>query len=566
MIVIKFKDFSKKKKAMIACGMVVILVTGVWIVINSTATGKDSADSNQLTVSAVLLEKRDLSKVVGTNGVVESENVSKITTSITSNVKELNIQPGDKVQEDDTLCVFDDETIKAEIKKLEETIATNKKAEQYQDGVNQRALTNAKEDQTRQIDNANSDVSEAQNDLDSANNKVTDSENSIKSLSKEIKAKKKNLKSLKKDLEKLKKELQELKTNATTENNGNAESITAKETEITDLQAKTDAAKAEIDTLETSYTQEESNLASLRENAKAADRTLGTAQESLESVEASASQAVQSQIDNINTSKFKTDDSDNETQLEKLKTNLASTVIKAPISGTITYLNIEKGSPASEGVIMKIEDTDALKISVKIKEYDILNIKEGMKATVTCDAIPDVTMQGTVSKIYLTPIAADGNGASSDNTSREYAAEIKLDEKNSDLLIGMNVKTKIVLEENKDVFAVPYEAVTANEANQNIVYAAMDDGKGTYTVKTIPVEKGIETDYYAAISSDELSEGMYIITTPDLVTEGSSVSIQIGDGTGDAINTVGTASDGAEEQTTIQTEETTENTEASGGF
>jgi HlyD family secretion protein len=566
MIVIKFKDFSKKKKAMIACGMVVILVTGVWIGINSTATGKDSADSNQLTVSAVLLEKRDLSKVVGTNGVVESENVSKITTSITSNVKELNIQPGDKVQEDDTLCVFDDETIKAEIKKLEETIATNKKAEQYQDGVNQRALTNAKEDQTRQIDNANSDVSEAQNDLDSANNKVTDSENSIKSLSKEIKAKKKNLKSLKKDLEKLKKELQELKTNATTENNGNAESITAKETEITDLQAKTDAAKAEIDTLETSYTQEESNLASLRENAKAADRTLGTAQESLESVEASASQAVQSQIDNINTSKFKTDDSDNETQLEKLKTNLASTVIKAPISGTITYLNIEKGSPASEGVIMKIEDTDALKISVKIKEYDILNIKEGMKATVTCDAIPDVTMQGTVSKIYLTPIAADGNGASSDNTSREYAAEIKLDEKNSDLLIGMNVKTKIVLEENKDVFAVPYEAVTANEANQNIVYAAMDDGKGTYTVKTIPVEKGIETDYYAAISSDELSEGMYIITTPDLVTEGSSVSIQIGDGTGDAINTVGTASDGAEEQTTIQTEETTENTEASGGF
>lgn len=532
----KLKSLSKKKKIIITCGIAIVIVAGVYIGINSKAKEKSTTDLSQMAISVTALEKKDLSKVVGANGVVESENVSKITTSITSNVKELNVQPGDKVQEGDTLCVFDDETIKAEIKKLEENIALNKKAEDYQAGVNQRALTNAQEDQARQVDSANTDVSQAQNDLDSANNKVSDYEDKIDELRDDIKEIKKTLKQLRSERNSF-------------YNAGDTANAEAKQAEV-------DKAQKKFEELEASYSATETELATARESAKAADRTLGTAQETLESTEASTAQTVQSQVDNINTSKFKTDDSDTETQLDKLKTNLANTVIEAPISGTITYLNIEKGSPAQEGVIMKIENTDALKISVKIKEYDILNIKEGMKVTVTCDALPDVTMQGQVSKIYLTPITTSGtDNASADNSTREYAAEIKLDEVNANLLIGMNVKTKIVLEENNDVFAVPYDAVTMNESGQSIVFTAVDDGSGKYTVKSIPVEKGIETDYYAAISSDELTEGMYIIATPALVTEGSSVTVQLSeDMSGATGGAAGTS------------ETTEENAETSGGF
>lgn len=534
----KLKNFSKKKKVILTCIGVLIIVAGVCIGLNSKAKETSSMDETQQAVNVTALEKRDLSKVVGANGVVESENVSKITTSITSNVKELNVQPGDKVQEGDTLCVFDDETIKAEIKKLEETIALNQKAENYQDGVNQRALANAQEDQSRETDNATTDVNQAQSDLDSANNKVSDCEDNLSNLRDEIKEIKKTLKQLRSERDSF-------------YSAGDTTNAEAKKVEV-------DKAQKEFEELESSYTTAETELATLRENAKAAERAVGTANEALESTRDSAEESVQTQIDNINTSKFKADDSDNETQLEKLKTNLANTVIKAPISGTITYLNIEKGSPAQEGVVMKIENTDALKISVKIKEYDILNIKEGMKVTVTCDAIPDVTMQGQVSKIYLTPISSSAtDSTSADSSTREYAAEIKLDEENANLLIGMNVKTKIILEENTDVFAVPYEAVTSNETGQNIIYVANDDGTGKYTVKSISVEKGIETDYYASISSDELTEGMYIITTPELVTEGSSVSVQLGE---DMNTTVG-----SETETTTETTEENAETDTSGG-
>lgn len=532
----KFKNLSRKKKVILTCGIVAVVIAGVYIGINSKAKGKGATSVSELPVSVTALAKRDLSKVVGANGVVESENVSKITTSLTSNVKELNIQPGDKVQEGDVLCVFDDETIKAEIKKLEETIALSKKAEDYQEGVNQRALNNAQEDQTRQTDKATTDINQAQSDLDSANSKVSDSED--------------NLNSIKDDLKDVKKALKKLRDER------NALSSSGDKAGEADKQIDVDKKQKELEELEARYTQAETDLATAREGVKTSERAVQDSKENLDSVQSSTAQAVQGQVDNINTSKFKTDGSDNETQLEKLQTNLANTVIKAPISGTITYLNIEKGSPASEGVIMKIENTDALKISVKIKEYDILNIKEGMKVTVTCDAIPDVTMQGQVSKIYLTPITTSGtDSASADSATREYSAEIKLDEVNANLLIGMNVKTKIVLEENTDVFAVPYEAVTTNESGQSVVYTAVDDGTGKYTVKSIPVEKGIETDYYAAITSDELTEGMYIITTPELVTEGSSIKVQVSD------DTSGTT--GGDANTTGTTEE---NAETSGGF
>ncbi|MFA9375120.1 MAG: HlyD family secretion protein [Lachnotalea sp.] len=519
---------SKKKKIIVSCGIAIVIVIGISIVVNSKGNSEGNSNLAQQAVSVAVLEKRDLSKVVGANGVVVSEDVSKITTSITSNVKELNIQQGDKVQEGDILCVFDDETIKSEISKLEEIIKLSKEADQYQDGVNQRALTNAQEDENRQVDGATTGVSQAENDLDSANNKVSDGEDNIDSIRKKIKG-------IKKKLKKLRNERDELNAN------GDTDGATAKQTLI-------DTAQTEYESLETSYSTAESDLASLRENVKTAERAVESASEVLDSTQASTAQTVQSQVDNINTSKFKTDDSDNETQLEKLKTNLANTVIKAPISGTITYLNIEAGSPALDGVIMKIENTDALKISVKVKEYDILNIKEGMKTTISCDAIPDVTMQGEVSKIYMTPITTSASDStSSDSSTLEYAAEIKLDEATTDLLIGMNVKTKIVLEENKDVFAVPYEAITVNENYQNVVYVAIDDGSGKYTVKSIPVEKGIETDYYAAISSDELTEGMYIITTPEMVTEGSAVLVQLSEDAG-------------------TTQAPAENVEAPGGF
>ncbi|MBA4687010.1 MAG: HlyD family efflux transporter periplasmic adaptor subunit [Candidatus Galacturonibacter soehngenii] len=501
---IKLKQIHKKKK-IIYLGIVILVTAGIIIGWNQSAKGK-SGETTQIPISVESLTKKDLSKVIGVSGVVESENVSKITTSITSKVKELNIHPGDKVNEGDMLCVFDDETIKAEIKKLEESIAKNKKLDEYQAGMNQRALTNAKEEQSRQVDKANSNISQAQSDLDSASNHVSECEDKINSIRDEIKSTKKKIKKLKEKKKTLKSE-------------ENEEKIQKIESQIVEL-------KANLDSLEANYTEAESELASLRESEKSAQRVVDEAQENLESVEASTSQSVQEQVDNINTSKFKTNDNDSEAQLEKLKTNLASTVINAPISGTITYLNLEKGSPASEGVIMKIEDTDSLKISVRIKEYDILNIKEGMKAMVTCDAIPDTTMEGVVSKIYLTPIATDSNASSDSSNTREYAAEIKLNETYSNLLIGMNVKAKIVLEENKDVFAVPYESVTTNSNNEMIVYVAMDDKKGSYFVKAIPVEKGIETDYYAAISSKELEEGMFIITTPEMVSEKSTISIQ----------------------------------------
>ena len=50
---------------------------------------------------------------------------------------------------------------------------------------------------------------------------------------------------------------------------------------------------------------------------------------------------------------------------------------------------------------------------------------------------------------------------------------------------------------------------------------------GSYTVKKVAVKTGEEGDYYTEILSDELKEGDYIVSFPDSVNEGDTISIDL---------------------------------------
>lgn len=93
------------------------------------------------------------------------------------------------------------------------------------------------------------------------------------------------------------------------------------------------------------------------------------------------------------------------------------------------------------------------------------------------------------------------------------------------LLTGMSAKLNIISERRSGALTVTYDALTADENGNDVVYIAEKDDTGVYHARMIPVTIGLETDYEIEVISDELKDGMYVLTNTALVTDGAVVNI-----------------------------------------
>src|SRR6185436_732982 len=92
-------------------------------------------------------------------------------------------------------------------------------------------------------------------------------------------------------------------------------------------------------------------------------------------------------------------------QLRTAQEAMEDTHVRAPIAGTILELDAVRGtvisSPTLGGgtVILKMASLDTVQDSALVVETDIGKVRPGMPVTVTVDAFPIRTFEGTVLKI-----------------------------------------------------------------------------------------------------------------------------------------------------------------------
>lgn len=210
--------------------------------------------------------------------------------------------------------------------------------------------------------------------------------------------------------------------------------------------------------------------------------------------------------------------------LEILKGKLDDCVIKAPCDGTVTAVNAVEGSPAA-GTLFIIEDLDNLQMRATVKEYNVSTLKPDMKVTVTIPSLNNEEFDGVISKIAPTGVKA-ANGKSDGTASFEVEVLIH-GTKDKGVLIGMTAKCAAVTGSAENVFAVTYDAIVEDADGQSYVYTAdmIEGGNGTATARRINVETGFESDAEVEISSDELTEGMELISNAGDVTDGGMVII-----------------------------------------
>lgn len=96
--------------------------------------------------------------------------------------------------------------------------------------------------------------------------------------------------------------------------------------------------------------------------------------------------------------------------LEAAKVALTRTVIVAPFAGTVTRVNVRRGEFVTPGQpLITLGDLTTLRVeTTDLDEIDVARITMGQVATLTFDALPNVTLTGRI--IHIAPMAQTGTG------------------------------------------------------------------------------------------------------------------------------------------------------------
>ncbi len=120
-----------------------------------------------------------------------------------------------------------------------------------------------------------------------------------------------------------------------------------------------------------------------------------------------------------------------EAKLNSAKAGVASLLVLAPFDGTVADLSAKAGESVSQGSIAAtVSDfSNWLVRTTDLTELEVVNIQEGQPASVVLDAIPDVTLNGTVESISKTFAEKQGDVV--------YEVTLRLNDTHPDILWGM---------------------------------------------------------------------------------------------------------------------------------
>lgn len=205
-----------------------------------------------------------------------------------------------------------------------------------------------------------------------------------------------------------------------------------------------------------------------------------------------------------------------ESSLSKTESDLAETVITAPMDGVVVGEPKSAGTMAVQGnsnptVIMTIADMSRKQIIAKVDETDIGSVKVGQKATFTVDTYNGKTFNATVSRISQTDVTNSWNiNTSSTNTSTPtviyYYVILDVDDPDNLLLPAMTARVDIVTDEKENVLVVPISALKTDSSGSYVMVSAGKEQEKRY------VSTGIYSDEYVEIT-DGLTDGEQLVVT-----------------------------------------------------
>ncbi|HUY62871.1 MAG TPA: efflux RND transporter periplasmic adaptor subunit [Candidatus Paceibacterota bacterium] len=190
--------------------------------------------------------------------------------------------------------------------------------------------------------------------------------------------------------------------------------------------------------------------------------------------------------------------------------NLADYTVTAPFAGTIASVGVQKYDQASSGTTVATLVTSNQNVVLSVNEVDAASIKPGQKATLTFDALPNVTIAGTVATVNT--VGSVSSGVVS------YQGTVAFDTQNTSVLPGMSATANIITGDQTGL-VVPASAIKAGGGRSyvqvfNPPLAGSENASGA-TSPTLPQDVFITTgltDNTNTIVESGLSAGDQIVT------------------------------------------------------
>ena len=173
--------------------------------------------------------------------------------------------------------------------------------------------------------------------------------------------------------------------------------------------------------------------------------------------------------------------------------------IYAPFNGVAAEVAVEKGDSVSTGSIVLTLLTREKVAELSLNEVDAAKVQAGQKATLTFDAVPDLTVVGTVLEINTVGTVSQGVVS--------YAAKITFATDNAQIKPGMSVSADIIVQAKPDVLLIPNSAV---KEQNNASYVEVLPS-GSKVPQSQPITTGLANDTSTEVTGG-LKEGDLVVT------------------------------------------------------
>jgi HlyD family secretion protein len=189
--------------------------------------------------------------------------------------------------------------------------------------------------------------------------------------------------------------------------------------------------------------------------------------------------------------------------LAEAQDQLNKTVIRAPMNGVITRLEVEEGETAIVGtmnnpgsLLLTVADLSAMEAVIRVDETDVPELKLGDSASVEIDAFPKTKFIGRVSEISHSStrnpdMVAQQGGAATQSV--DYEIVIRLDNPPRTLRSDLSATAEVVTASRKKVLSIPIIALTVRERGK-VKALPTDDPKAKQAAEAAERDKSADEE------------------------------------------------------------------------